>query len=114
MAYRVKTAAAVVKIGGSERYMYRGAPVPESATNLEHLLAVGLVEEFELVTVPEPAPREDEGDGSKDPTPPPKGGKGSGDDAWRTYAKAVDVEVPDDASRDAVIAAVEAAGKPTE
>lgn len=45
---------------------------------------------------------------------PPKGGAGSGVDAWKAYAAKLDVEVADDASRDDVIAALEAAGHPTE
>lgn len=42
-------------------------------------------------------------------TEPPRGGAGSGKDAWLAYAAAVGVEVDDDADRDAVIAAVDAA-----
>jgi len=60
-------------------------------------------------------------DGDADPastreagTPPPKSGPGSGADAWRTYAGEVGVEVDEKANRDAVIAALEAAEKPTE
>ncbi len=45
---------------------------------------------------------------------PPKGGAGSGAEHWRAYAAKVDVEIADDASREDVIAALEAAGKPTE
>lgn len=45
---------------------------------------------------------------------PPKGGAGSGVDAWKAYAGKLDVKVADDASRDDVIAAIEAAGHPTE
>lgn len=44
MAYHVSGAAAVVSVGGTEVYLYRGATVPDGATNLEHLLSVGLVE----------------------------------------------------------------------
>jgi hypothetical protein len=44
---------------------------------------------------------------------PPRQGPGSGADKWRAYAKSVEVQVGDDASRDDVIAALEAAGKPT-
>lgn len=40
---------------------------------------------------------------------PPKGGQGSGVDAWLAYADAEGIDVPEDASRDDVIAAVEAA-----
>lgn len=48
--------------------------------------------------------------------PPPRSGKGSGIDAWTAYAASFDppVEVADDASRDDVIAAIEAAGHPVE
>lgn len=46
--------------------------------------------------------------------PPPKGGGGSGAPAWREYAAKHNVEVADNASRDDVIAALDAAGVPTE
>lgn len=52
--------------------------------------------------------------GSPEPVPPPKGGAGSGADEWRKYCAAVGVEVPEDASREDCITALEAAGKPTE
>lgn len=29
--------------GGASRYLYKGSPLPEGCTNLDHLLAVGLV-----------------------------------------------------------------------
>lgn len=131
MPYRVKAAAAVIQIGGSERYLYRGAIVPKATTNIDHLEAVGLIEEFELADVvildEEPVQdastsdqgaREDtkeQGDGDEQPpTPPAQGGPGSGAEAWRNYAAKVGVDVPQDASRDDVITALEAAGKPTE
>jgi hypothetical protein len=41
--YKVTGAVAVVRAGGASRYLYKGAPVPEQADNLEHLIAVGLV-----------------------------------------------------------------------
>lgn len=44
---------------------------------------------------------------------PPRQGPGSGADKWRAYAKSVGVEVGEDASRDDVIVALEAASKPT-
>ena len=47
-------------------------------------------------------------------TPPPKGGAGSGAQAWRDYATSKGVEVPADASREDVIATLDAAGVPTE
>lgn len=45
---------------------------------------------------------------------PPRAGKGSSREAWAEYAAAVKVDVDDDATRDDIIAAVEAAGVPTE
>ena len=53
MAFRVKAGAVVAVVGGSDRYFERGAVLPEGVGNIEHLKAVGLVEEFELVA-PEP------------------------------------------------------------
>jgi hypothetical protein len=44
---------------------------------------------------------------------PPKGGAGSGKDAWLVYAEGK-VEVPEGATRDEIVAALEAAGIPTE
>lgn len=42
---------AVVELeGGASRYLYRGFPLPEGCTNLNHLLAVGLV----VIGEPEP------------------------------------------------------------
>ena len=57
---------------------------------------------------------DNDGDGGDDVEVPPKGGPGSGADMWRAYAAAKDVEVAADADRDAVIAALKAAGVPTE
>lgn len=39
--------------------------------------------------------------------PPPRSGKGSGLDAWLAYAETLGIEVPDNASRDDVINAVD-------
>lgn len=43
-------------------------------------------------------------------TPPPKAGPGSSKDAWSLYAIEQNVDVPGDASRDAIIAALAEAG----
>ena len=48
-----------------------------------------------------------------DDGPPPRTGRGSGKDAWVAYAAANDVTVADDASRDDIIAALDAAGVDT-
>lgn len=144
MTYRVKAAAAVIKIGGTEQYLYRGNIVPAAATNAEHLAQIGLLEEITLLEVPEADSPEDEqqsalqgtggsGDGSgvvqlpaqpgQEPQAPPvteppvlpaKAGPGSSAEAWRNYAAALEVTVPADASREYVITALETAGKPTE
>ena len=39
---------------------------------------------------------------------PPRAGKGSGVEVWRAHAEKVGVTVPDDATRDDIIAAVDA------
>jgi hypothetical protein len=54
------------------------------------------------------------GDTGRSDGPPPKSGAGSGAKAWRGYAEAEGVTVDEKASRDDVIAALEAAGVPTE
>ena len=44
---------------------------------------------------------------------PPRSGAGSGADAWRAYAESLGAEVSEGATRDQIIAGLEAAGKPT-
>ena len=51
MAFRVKAGAVVAVVGGSDRYFERGAILPDDVGNIEHLKAVGLVEEFELPVI---------------------------------------------------------------
>lgn len=41
------------------------------------------------------------------PTEPPRAGRGSGLGAWKEYATAIGIDVPDDASRDAIIELVD-------
>lgn len=48
------------------------------------------------------------------PAAPPKSGAGSGRDAWAEYAAARGVTVPEGASRDDIVGALESAGQPTE
>lgn len=55
----------------------------------------------------------DSGQGGQD-GPPPRGGAGSGAPAWRVYAERNGVEVADGASRDEIVAALDAAGVRTE
>jgi hypothetical protein len=56
---------------------------------------------------------EDPADGGEAPNadaPPPRHGKGSGREAWSAFAAGHGVQVENDASRDDIIAALEAAG----
>lgn len=46
--------------------------------------------------------------------PPPRAGAGSGRDAWVSYAESVGVTVPDGASRDEIVQAVQDAGSPVD
>lgn len=56
----------------------------------------------------------DGGDGEDASEVPPQSGRGSGKDAWAAYAEAHGVTVDEDATRDQIIADLEAAGVPTE
>lgn len=51
---------------------------------------------------------------SEDVQAPPQGGPGSGKEAWTQYAAAKSVTVPEDASRDEIIAACKKAGVPVD
>lgn len=55
---------------------------------------------------PELAPTGEGGGGDGDE--PPRGGPGSGRDAWAAYAESKGIAVPDDASRDDIVALVDA------
>jgi len=128
MSYKVTAPVVKVSIGSLDgnrvaRILRAGAIVPEGVAeeSLDLLAARGLIEALPEPDVDPEADLDPEtlGDrggaqGEEQPTPPPKTGKGSGPEAWRAYAEKVDVEVPADASREDVIAAVDAAGKPTE
>lgn len=65
----------------------------------------------EELTGAEQEAAEDSDSGSDEP--PPRGGAGSGSDAWTAYAGRKGVSIPEDASRDEIIAAVEKAGHRT-
>lgn len=45
MAWVVTAAVAVARVAGADRYVYRGAALPEGTENVEHLAAVGLIAE---------------------------------------------------------------------
>ena len=71
--------------------------------------ASGLVGEHALTAAPPEPERVAE---SGQPTPPPRSGAGSEAEAWREYAEAVDVKVPEDAARKDIIEALVKANKP--
>ena len=94
--------------GGSPVFLPAGSELPG--------WAAGMVGEHALETAPAPAPR-----ANPDPVParaaaqpPPKAGPGSGRTRWAEYADAHSVQVLVDDTRDDIIAAVAAAGVPTE
>lgn len=68
--YKVTAAAAVVAVGGTERYLYRGATVPAgvSAADIKRLMKMGLISKV-VVAAPaaakdsKPASEPQEGDG---------------------------------------------------
>lgn len=49
--YRVKAGGLVAVVGGSDRYLDKGAILPDGVGNLKHLLEVGLAEEVELPVI---------------------------------------------------------------
>lgn len=98
-AYRVTGAAAVIRKGGHERYLDRGALVAGDGLdddNAKHLLEVGLIEEFEL---PDEEPDFPEGDPSED-------WKG---DQLRVFAKEKGIELPKSASKAELVALIKSA-----
>jgi hypothetical protein len=100
--HRVKAGAVVVTVGDAERYLYRGARVPEGADDkqVKDLTALGLLEVVEQEV-------EDTGDGS-----PTKPNGNAGFDKQLAWAQHLGIEVPADVvdakDRDAVKALIEA------
>ncbi|RAO26478.1 hypothetical protein PSN13_06506 [Micromonospora saelicesensis] len=83
------------------------APAEDPAVELARLEA--RVAELKATPKSEPVTPVERQDG-----PPPKGGAGSGAPSWREYAARNNVEVASDASREDVVAALDAAGVRTE
>lgn len=44
--YRVKAGSAVVRVAGVDKYLGKGAILPDGVENLKHLLEVGLLAEI--------------------------------------------------------------------
>lgn len=107
----VSAAAAVVKVGNTERYLYRGAVLPADAdeADVERLVAIGLVGESE---VEEPAIEPDTGDGAPDGTATPAAGELDLANATvadlRDWAKANDVVLGDARTKEQIQAVITA------
>lgn len=92
------------------------SPAPEPAPTVDISLSVepvesGFVEEPGEVDSPVPAAPEPAGDAETthaSTEAPPRAGRGSSRDAWVEYAATLGVTVPEGASRDDIIAAVDA------
>lgn len=82
-----------------------GAFVKGGRTRVAHTPAEAVSLRFEGWTSDAPAPAQLEA--------PPRGGAGSGVEAWAAYAAAAAVPVDADATREDIIAALDAAGVPT-
>lgn len=54
------------------------------------------------------AARSGGGSGGQSSEEPPRGGEGSGVEEWRAHAEKLDIEVPEDATRDDIVALVDA------
>ncbi|MFJ2518658.1 hypothetical protein ACIOWF_06770 [Cellulosimicrobium cellulans] len=105
--HRVKAAAAVVPLGGTDRYLYRGARVPDGVEDkhLKRLVSVGLLEVVEVDV-------EETGGEGGTPSGPTKPAANAGFDKQLDWANHLGIEVPADAveskDKDKVKALIEA------
>lgn len=110
----VVTAPLIVAVAHGVRHsLYAGATVPSGvkSEDIERLVREGFIREVEDSAPDRPA----KGESRVEPSPiPAKEGPGSGKARWAEYAASVGVEVPEGASRDAIIEAIQQADKPTE
>ncbi len=102
---KLKENTVVVDESGAARPLAAGDEVPRWAVKQvgEHLL-----EETRSARRSRSSSGSGSGDGSETPEEPPRGGEGATEEAWRAYAEALGVEVPDGAGRDDIIALVDA------
>jgi hypothetical protein len=107
MAKKLAVNVLVVGEDGSPHALYAGETVPDWAAEQvgEHCFDADRDDE-------DVAPELESEEGSSGI--PPKSGRGSGAKAWASYAQANGLDVDEDASKDDIIAALEAAGVPTE
>lgn len=54
----VKRGGAVARVAGADRYLERGAVLPDGVENLKHLLEVGVVEAVEVKPEAKPAAKQ--------------------------------------------------------
>lgn len=89
--YVVKAGGVVARVAGSDRYLERGAVLPDGVENLDHLKSVGLVSVVEV---------EDEVPASVDDMKL---------DQLKAYAKEREIELNGATKKDDVLAAIKAA-----
>lgn len=102
MGARLAVGVVVRGPDGGPRYLAAGEELPDWATAL---VDPSRLKEAPPAPAPAPAPKVD---------PPPRSGAGSSTDAWANYAETMGVQVPLDAERKEIIAALDAAGVPTD
>lgn len=112
MSHVVAAPLIAVAVSGEWRQLLAGATVPSGvkSDDLERLTREGYIRKAEGEPAIEDAGTDEQGDVK----PPAKSGPGSAKGAWREYAESVGVAVNESDDRDAIIAAVATAGKPTE
>lgn len=81
-----------------------GSAIDGSDADMPGLMASAKSSSIPRVTNDRAAPRDAA-------VPPPRSGKGSGADAWKAYAHAVNVDIEANADRGEIIAACERAGR---
>lgn len=113
MTHVVTAPLIVVVAHGVRHSLYAGATLPSGVKgeDIERLSREGYVREVEGA----PVVADEGAEAPVEPSPiPAKEGPGSGKARWAAYAASIGVEVPEGASRDAIIDAIEQADKPTE
>ncbi|TYP82068.1 hypothetical protein BD833_12052 [Blastococcus xanthinilyticus] len=109
---KLKENTVVVDESGAAKPLMAGEDVPRWAAKQvgEHLLEDGKAARSSRASRSSSGSSGTAGspDGAGGSEEPPRGGEGATEEAWRAYAEGLDIEVPDGASRDEIIALVDA------
>lgn len=113
MTHVVTAPLIAVSVAGEWHQLLAGAVVPSGvkSEDLNRLKSEGYIKTVEAPATDVVVPGVATAPAAKAPN---RKGPGSGTEAWKTYAAGLGVDVSDAADRDAVIAALEAAGHPVE